>query len=152
MSDAQGRDPLTQAAAEGGLPTMSTDNTPEGQAVAAETGPIASVRDGMKVVDSLGEEVGSVRRVRMGDPSAVTTRGQRMERDDTWWDDFAEALFGPDSELPDSTRNDLERVGFIQIDARGIFNADYAASSEQIASVTGDTVTLTVDRNALIKV
>lgn len=154
MSDDQSRDPLAKAVAEGGLPSMSTDNTPAGHLAAegVDAGPIGGVRDGMKVVDALGEEVGSVRQVRMGDPEAVTARGQEMKQTDNWLDDFAEALFGADSELPESTRHELERVGYIQIDAKGLFQADYAAASTQIASVTGDTVTLTVDRNALIKV
>jgi hypothetical protein len=153
MTDDQRRDPLAPAAAEGGLPSMSTDNTPEGRldAEGVAAGPIVGVREGMKVLDANGDDVGSVRRVRMGDPEAVTDRGQVMEGADTWWDDIANALFGPDADLPESTRHEYERVGFIQIDARGIFNADYLASALQIAGVSSDEVRLNVDRDALVR-
>ncbi|WP_066588093.1 hypothetical protein [Cellulomonas timonensis] len=42
-----------------------------------DPGPIAHVREGTKVVDVEGREVGKVGFVRMGDPEAVTGRGQR---------------------------------------------------------------------------
>lgn len=152
MSDAQSRDPLAKAAAEGGLPTMSTDNTPAGQ-YTADVGsePIAMVQEGMKVVDSNGDDVGSVRRVRMGDPQAVTTEGQETDTGGGGlFTDIAEALVG-DDDIPETFRNELTRVGYIQIDARGLFQADYAAAAFQIAGVSGDTVRLTVDREALIR-
>lgn len=151
MSDAESRDPLAKAAAEGGLPTMSTDNTPAGH-YAADVGsePIAMVREGMKVVDAAGDDVGTVRQVRMGDPDAVTTQGQETDTRDNLLTDLAEALVG-DDDLPETYRNELMRVGYIQIDARGLFQADYAAAAFQIAGVTGDTVKLTVDREALVR-
>lgn len=150
MSDAQSRDPLARAAAEGGLPTMSTDNTREGRQDAADTGPITGVREGMKVVDAAGDDIGTVRQVRMGDPDAVTTKGQEMDTQDSLISDIAEVLVG-DDDLPETYRNELTRVGYIRIDARGLFQADYAAAAFQIAGVSGDTVRLTVDREALVR-
>lgn len=151
MTDHQQRDPLARAAAEGGLPTMSTDNTPAGQ-YAADVGsePIAMVREGMKVVDMAGDDIGTVRRVRMGDPQAVTTEGQETDTGDNFLTDIAEALVG-DDDVPETYRNELTRVGYIQIDARGLFQADYAAAAFQIAEVAGDTVRLSVDRDALVR-
>lgn len=154
MADEKTTDALAKEAAEGGIPSMSTDNTPSGQ-ILSETdgaGLIASVQNDMNVVDAAGEHVGKVRRVKMGDPDAVTTKGQEFRSANTWWDDIAEVFVGPAPDVGESIRNELMRVGFVQIDAKGPFNADYVAASFQIASVTGDTVTLTVDRNALIKV
>ena len=143
-ADATPRDPLS----------MDTDNTPEGRIYGdtVEGGPIADVREGQIVVDALGVEIGKVDMVRMGDPTAATTRGQEPQDQDTWLDIFARA-FGGESDLPESIRNDLVRVGFIRVDGKGpdLFDTDYAVSARQIASVTGDRVTLTVDREALVR-
>jgi hypothetical protein len=143
-ADVTPRDPLS----------MATDNTPEGRidSDTVEGGPITYVREGQTVVDALGEEVGKVERVRMGDPSAVTTRGEERNEPDTLIDVFADALFGLESNLPESTRSEFIRTGYIQIDGKGLFGRDYAASAAQIANVTGDRVTLTVDRDALVSV
>jgi hypothetical protein len=154
MADDKGTDALAREAAEGGIPSMSTDNTPSGE-VLSETdgsGLIVNVQNDMNVVDAVGEHVGKVRRVKMGDPDAVTTKGQELNTPGTWWDDLAEVFTGPAPEIGESIQNELARVGFVQIDAKGPFNADYVAASFQIASVTGDTVTLTVDRDSLIKI
>ena len=62
------RDPLS----------MSTDNTPEGEMYSdtVEGGPISMVMIGDTVVDSTGKEVGTVKFVKMGDPTAATGEGQ----------------------------------------------------------------------------
>ena len=62
------RDPLS----------MSTDNTPEGEMYSdtVEGGPISLVEIGDRVVDAAGTEVGKVKFVKMGDPTAATTKGQ----------------------------------------------------------------------------
>lgn len=154
MADEKATDALAKDAAEGGIPSMSTDNTPSGE-ILSETdgaGLIVNVHNDMNVVDALGEHVGKVRRVKMGDPDAVTTKGQVMRTPLNWWDDLAQVFVGPAPEIGESIQNELVRVGFVQIDAKGPFNADYVVASFQIASVTGDTVTLTVDRDSLIKI
>jgi hypothetical protein len=154
MADEKSTDALAKEAAEGGIPSMSTDNTPAGK-VLSETdgaGLIVNVQNDMNVVDAVGEHVGKVRRVKMGDPDAVTTRGQELRTPLNWWDDLAEVFVGPPPEIGESIQKELVRVGFVQIDAKGPFNADYVVASFQIASVEGDTVTLTVDRDSLIKI
>lgn len=55
-----------------------------------------------------------------------------------------------DHPLPKSERERLSRLGFVQIDARGIFAGDRYAASDEIADVTGDVVRLTVPKNALM--
>ena len=153
MTENQRPDPLAKAAAEGGLPTMSTDNTPEGRYNAnVGSEPIARVSDGMKVVDAAGDEIGKVRHVRMGDPDAATTRGQEMRGGDSWLNDFAEAFAGGPDDVPESVRNEMVRVGFIQIDAKGLFQSDFVAAAFQIAAVTTDTVELNVNRDALVRI
>ena len=46
-------------------------------------GPIESVQVGMAVVDAAGERIGRVARVVMGDPWAVTTRGNEPAESNT---------------------------------------------------------------------
>ena len=53
--------------------SMQTDNTPKGD---VEGGPITQVKIDNRVVDSTGKEIGRVKFVKMGDPTAVTTAGQ----------------------------------------------------------------------------
>lgn len=154
MSDDLRRDPAAADVTPRDPLSMATDNTPEGriESDTVEGGPITYVREGQTVVDALGEEVGKVERVRMGDPSAATTRGERPNEPETLIDIFADAIFGTESDLPESTREELIRTGYIQIDGKGLFGKDYAAAAAQIANVSGDRVTLTVDRDALVSV
>lgn len=154
MTDDRQRDPMTTNVTPRDPLSMSTDNTPEGRldADTVEGGPIAFAREGQTVVDSLGEEIGKVAKVRMGDPSAATTRGEVSTEPETILDVFAEGLFGTASNLPESTRNEFVRTGYIQIDGKGLFGKDYAAAAAQIANVTGDRVVLSVDRESLVSV
>ena len=154
MADRKATDDLAREAAEGGIPSMSTDNTPSGRIFTDTDGAglIADVHDDMEVIDALGEHVGKVVKVRMGDPDAVTTKGQVMRTSDTWLDALADVFVGSEPNIGESIQRELIRVGFIRIDAKGPFNADYVAPSFQIGNVSGNTVTLTVDRDSLIKV
>jgi hypothetical protein len=152
MTDDQSRDPLAKEAAEGGLPTMSTDTTPQGRMLAGEGDDlIARVHDGMRVIDASGEDIGKVRLVRMGDPEAASVRGQEMSTGANWLADLGEVLVGGD-DVPETLRHRLVRVGFIQIDATGWFNSDLAAGAFQIAGVETDTVLLNVNKDQLVKV
>ena len=125
------RDPLS----------MSTDNTPEGEIFSdtVEGGPISQVTIGDTVVDSTGNEVGTVKFVKMGDPNAVTTEGQED-------DDPGIFGLGDDSydmgDLPEQARNQLLRVGFIHIDVS--WANDRYASAGQVARVENNTVYLSV--------
>lgn len=151
--------------------SMSTDNTAEGRLEeTAATGPIAMVREGMSVVDASGEEIGAVDRVQMGDPSAATAMGQDAG------DDVGvaaapvglagsggsgtgvagggiaapiAAFGGGDLDLPESFAADLMRVGFVKIDGKGWFDRDRYAAADEIADVSGDTVRLSVGKDAL---
>ncbi|MDQ3693769.1 MAG: hypothetical protein M3464_09080 [Chloroflexota bacterium] len=154
MTDDRRLDPMAADVSPRDDLSMSTDNTAEGRldADTVEGGPIAFVREGQTVVDSLGEEIGKVAQVRMGDPSAATTRGEESHEPESILDVFAEGLFGTESNLPESTRNEFIRTGYIQIDGKGLFGRDYAVAAAQIANVTGDRVSLTVDRGSLVSV
>jgi hypothetical protein len=131
------RDPLS----------MSTDNTPEGGLYSdtVEGGPISKVMIGDRVVDSTGNEVGTVKFVKMGDPNAVTDEGQA---DDS--PGFL-GLGGDDYDmgnLPEQARHQLVRVGFIHIDVS--LADDRFAAAGQIARVEDNTVYLSVPEANLI--
>ena len=105
---------------------------------------IARVTEGMRVVDAAGTELGRVELVRMGDPAAVTTEGQRVGEPDGLVETIAETVSGPEPDLPPSLAARLERVGYIKIDGKGVFAADRYAAADQIADVSDEAVTLTV--------
>ncbi|MCW2503535.1 MAG: hypothetical protein JWO79_1819 [Actinomycetia bacterium] len=99
-------------------------------------GPIEQVREGMRVADATGKDVGRVELVKLGDPDAVTTRGQD-----------GNAL---EPDVPGELAERLLRTGFVKIDRRGFFNSDAYAGADEIDRVEGDTVYLLVKDDALI--
>jgi hypothetical protein len=135
----------------------------------------------MTVVDAAGDEVGRVEYVKMGDPQAVTTIGEEpaggadtaigivpaggagagtsgtgsgsMAGTGTTAGFAANVsdAFGAGLDLPETHRNELVRTGFVKIDAKGWFTGSRYASANQIASVSGDTVTLSVDKASLVR-
>lgn len=142
--------------------SMSTDNT------AGSSGPILQAREGMKVVDANGEELGKIEFVKMGDSAAATVddRGDETAADavvvaaplggagSTAGAGIVGGLGGvfgggaePDIEEP--MRSELLRDGFIKVDGKGWFDTDHYARADQIAAVTGDTVRLAVGRDLL---
>ena len=112
-------------------------------------GPIEQVRIGMRVVDRNGDEIGRVEDVKMGDPEAVTPRGQSLNQGDGLLGALAQGLGGgPD--LPQQLSQRLLRTGFVQVDGKGWFSGDLYASPDDIAEVAGDDVQLAVTRDQLI--
>ncbi len=134
-----------------GLADMSTDNTIPGIGQdAPSTRLLEQIREGMRVVDATGEEVGTVEYIKMGDPQAVTTVGEVMDRDDTLIEDAARA-FGadPEPDVPEPFRSELLREGFVKVDGPGWFGADRYLRAVDIGDVTMDTVRLRVAKEAL---
>lgn len=111
-------------------------------------GPIAAVREDMRVVDSTGKELGKVTDVRMSDPGAVTTEGQGTGSGGVLQD--LAALFGGGSDLSEHQQERLVRLGYVRVDAKGIFSGDRYVASDEIAEVSGDTVTLSVPGDRLV--
>lgn len=126
-----------------------TDRTPHAPTSQSDLGPIERVREGMRVIDAVGEELGKVEFVKMGDPSA-TTVGADAPRDGGFLQDIA-GVFGFDSEpnLPDALRDRLMRVGFIKIDGKGLTDTDRYVMADKIAGVASDTVRLSLPKNRL---
>jgi len=148
MTDEQ--DPNAPAATGRDWLSMSTDNTASGRGDDINSGPITLVETGMKVVDAGGKEIGKVDFLRMGDPDAVTAQGNDWADGVNPIDKIGFALFGVGSQIPQTVRHTLLRVGYIHIEGKGWINdRDCYASAEQIASVTGDTVHLNVAGDAL---
>ena len=118
----------------------------------ASLGPIEMVRDGMKVVDSEGKNVGKVEFVKMGDPGAATEQGNELQ-DTGLLGDVAQAVGGDEREpdVPGPMRARLLRSGYLKIDAGVFFGTDRYVSPEQIAHVQGDTVHLHAMKDELVK-
>ena len=98
-------------------------------------GPIEQVFEGMRVVDADGEEVGKVEFVKMGDPEAVTIAGEDPSTMPLVPSPFAERLL---------------RVGYIQIDRKGLFARDAYAAATEIERVEGETVHLNLPKDMLL--
>jgi hypothetical protein len=115
-------------------------------------GPIEMVREGMKVVDSNGKDVGKVEAVKMGDPGAATEEGNELQ-DTGFLGDVAEAIGGDEREpdVPGPMRAPLLRSGYVKVDGGFFFGTDRYVTPEQIASVDKDTVHLREMKDHLVK-
>ena len=124
------------------------------------TGPIGQVREGMSVLDAAGERIGTIAYIKLGDPEAITTRGNEPARSgmpDTMGMPlglFAAVPLGalgsdPEPHLREPLRSEFIRRGFVKIDGAGWFGRDYYVTPDRIASVEGDTVRLTVNKSEL---
>ena len=113
---------------------------------------MARVREGMRVVDAAGEDVGKVEYLEMGNPEAATTAGQEMHSTGVVGV-AAEAIVPGEGEpdVPEPLRTRLRRTGFIKIDGPGLFERDRYVSSEQIREVANDQVQLGVRKADLAK-
>lgn len=126
--------------------------TPAGMSI-RNRGPIEMIQEGMTVVDSAGEKVGTVEGLKMGDPGAVTEKGNELQ-DTGFLGDIARAFVGDEREpdVPAAFRAKLLRTGYIKIDSPGfLIETDRYVSAERIASVQGDTVHLRVPKDQLIE-
>lgn len=115
------------------------------------------VKEGMRVCDRTGDDIGTVRQVFLG---AVSDQAQERGsgpatapdpgwRDASLIDNLAEAL-SPDDPLPEAVRGRLLRQGFIRIDTDGLFASDRYALADQITSVSDDCVRLSLAKDELI--
>jgi len=107
---------------------------------------IERVYDGMRVVDSDGHDIGKVEMVKMGDPEAMTSKGNRIGP--------AEGITPLDSdynepEVPQPIRDHLLRVGFVKVDGNGLFDSDRYFRADVIESVEGDVVRIRLPKDRL---
>jgi hypothetical protein len=116
------------------------------------------VREGMRVCDSHGDKIGTVRQLHLGEVSeAADERGQGAATvtspargEDSLLERLAD-VFSAGDRLPDTVRNRLLRQGFIRIAMSGLFARDRFALPDQIEAVSEDCVRLRVDTDALIE-
>lgn len=127
------------------------DNTTQhgDQLFAMDADLIAMVQEGMTVRDATGEELGTVERVKMGNPDTATTRGSTNQRDTPLVDIVASA-FGAGDDVPEPKRSQLLRYGFIRIDGAGLMDSDRFVRADKIKQVAGDTVMLAVSKDQLL--
>jgi hypothetical protein len=109
---------------------------------------IAHVQSGMAVLDRDGESVGTVSVVRMGDPSAVTTRGQ-TDGGDGPLQTVARA-FGAGGDVHPQFAQKLLRTGYLKVDRPGVLGGYVYVPADEVASVQGTTVRLASSRDSLV--
>ncbi len=109
---------------------------------------IEQVAEGMSVIDNEGESLGKVEVVKMGDPEAVTTQGEELEKGGLF-QIVATSIFGAGIDLPKSLRDKLLRSGYIQIDGPHLLERDRFVAADKIASVSNGIVTLAVSKNQI---
>ncbi|SDZ37095.1 hypothetical protein SAMN05444365_111143 [Micromonospora pattaloongensis] len=112
--------------------------------------PIAQVASGMRVVDAAGDEIGTVDRVRMGDPNAVAAQGPTVGSG-ALEGRVPDPQTGDEPEVPPDLAARLLRTGYLKIDSDGLFARDLYVGAEQIAGVNQDVVELSVTRSRLTR-
>jgi hypothetical protein len=130
---------------------LSVSSTVASDLTAHQEALFAQIREGMRVVDADGKNVGKVELVSMGDPEAVTTAGQEMAPTGGVLGDVARALtdFEGEPDVPEPLRSQLVRTGYVKVDGPGWIDTDRYLTAEMIASVTADEVRLAAPRDAL---
>ena len=119
---------------------------------------LAMIKEGMTVVDVDGDDVGKVSHVQMADLNDADNTGAANRRDtglfdltpDNARDDdvgILEGFLGGGDRITER----MERSGYVRIDASGIFTGDKYVEPHQVASVEGDTVRLTIDKDDIEK-
>lgn len=113
-------------------------------------GPIALVREGMSVIDATGAEIGEVAQVSMGDPQTITSAGQENAGPGGIVQAAMQVFSGADG-LPAQAKDRMARMGYVRIDASGLFSGHRYATSDQVAQVTGDVLRLSVAEDQLVR-
>lgn len=111
--------------------------------------PISQVTEGMTVLDADGAEVGTVEQVRLGDAGAADVDPSDLDDAGTAFPPLADA-FTADSGLDPQAQERLARLGFLRVDAKGLFSGHVYVEASQIAAVSGDAVRLTVPADQLL--
>ncbi len=99
---------------------------------------LEEVREGMRVVDANGAEVGHVKQLRMGDPGAASTEGQTTAGG---WGPL-DAFLGAEPRVPEEQAERYVRLGYIKVEGKGIVIRDFYAGADQIRDVANRTVQL----------
>jgi hypothetical protein len=116
-----------------------------------------NVQEGMHVHDPAGKHVGSVKFIHYGEedvttPEATTVTGSAPQRsyEPGYVTGLITLAFGDDHDLPEELQQQMVREGYIRIDT-GVLRSDRVALASQIASLSGDVVTLNVGWDDLVR-
>lgn len=112
------------------------------------------IKEGMDVLDSAGEKIGTVKFVRFSDENPKSNKVETASAPDpkadrNLVDTFAEAVAG-EEEIPKELQERLLRNGYIRI-GRGAFKEDGFATLDQVATVHEDHLHLKIMGNDLLK-
>ena len=121
---------------------------------------LTQIHKGMHVHDVRDQHIGSVAFVHFGaaseaqqelgvGPASPARADNPNMRQDTLLDNIAEA-FNP-NEVPQELQDKLLVSGYIRMDTSGLFASDRFVTPDQIATVSGDKVQLSVSRDQLVK-
>lgn len=120
----------------------------------AQNDSFTHIKEGMDVLDSSGEKVGTVKFVRFSDENpksnnVETVSAPDVKAENTVVDTLAKAVGGED-EIPEELQERLLRNGYIRI-GRGVLKDDGFATLDQIATVHEDHLHLKVTGKDLLK-
>lgn len=117
-----------------------------------------SIHEGMKVVDSTMDEIGTVETFRAtdDDPETAGANGAAgvspvLEENENTLTAMLADVFSADETLPRELQEKALRDGFVRLDAKGILASDRYIFPEHIDRVEGDRLVLNVERDALFK-
>ncbi len=105
---------------------------------------MSRVREGMKVVSASGEDVGTVKNVKMGNPGATTAEGQAAEQSEGLLGALARGFTGAEG-MDDERQQRLLRLGYVEVKGAGL-SRDFHVASDQVDRVSDDTVYLSVEK------
>jgi len=116
--------------------------------------PLNMIKEGMKVFDNTGEEVGTVEWVHFGEAEGPPFTGAASPSTEPVTPDLVEIIgnaFSSDK-LPQELRERLLMHGFVKMDSKKLFGADRYVMVDQIARVEKNGVHLVVaDSEGLLK-
>lgn len=116
--------------------------------VPTSAGPIDQISTGMRVLDSVGAEVGTVATVRPGDPNAVAVQDPPTGSG-VLSGKLPHTESGDEPEVSADLAARLLRAGYVKLTPVDPSGMAHYVEADQIAEVAGDTVRLAVPATAL---
>ncbi len=115
-----------------------------------------NIQVGMHVLDSTGEEIGTVADFRFSEnEDEPDVEPAELDADDQHEDKSLIGQIGraitPGDELPEGLRDRLLLEGYIRLDTKGLFAADRYIPPAQIDSASGEEIVLNVGKDELLK-
>ncbi len=109
----------------------------------AEQAVISRITTGMRVVDTVGVEIGTVDLVQRGDPNAVTVQASTADPGGSL-DELIESVAVEEPDVPADLAARLLRTGYLKVSTELARTGAVYVLADQIATVTDDQVRLHV--------